>query len=260
MNVDRLQEGLQTKCFGKSIFFSHEVGSTSDWAKELARMGAEEGTVAIAEVQTAGRGRLGREWFSPAGGLYFSIVLRPRLCPSETIGVVFMAGLAVAEVLHVEYGLNVETKWPNDVMINGRKICGILSEMDTRGGEVSFVIVGIGLNVNSTSKVFPESMRKAATSLKDEIGHRVDLAELFRTLVDKLESRYADYLEGGLPPLLREWKRYATFLDREVEVVNQNEKWHGKALDIDHDGTLILKLDNGEIKHIIVGDLSLRKD
>jgi BirA family biotin operon repressor/biotin-[acetyl-CoA-carboxylase] ligase len=188
MRVEKLQEGLCARRFGNSIFFSRAVGSTNDWAKELAEHGAAEGTVAIAETQTAGRGRLDRTWVSPKGGLYFSVILRPRLKPAEAVRLVFVAGLAVAEALSEKHGLKAETKWPNDVLVNGRKVCGILSEMNATGEKVNFVILGVGVNANfDVKKALPEELWESATSLECELGRRVELEELFRMLLEKLE-------------------------------------------------------------------------
>jgi len=257
--VDKLQEGLQTKRFGRSIFFRREVGSANDWAKELARMGAEEGTVAIAETQTAGRGRLGRKWISPRGGLWFSVVLRPKTSPSEAVGLVFVAGLVVAEVLQEKFGLKVETKWPNDVLVKGKKVCGILAEMNTKGRTVNFVVLGFGLNANFlVEQVFPKSLKKAATSLEKELGRKVQLEELFKAMLEKLESKYDQCGERGLAFLLVEWRKYAAFLGRKVEVRSGSEKLHGVALDVDDDGALVLRLEDGATKCLLAGDVSLR--
>jgi BirA family biotin operon repressor/biotin-[acetyl-CoA-carboxylase] ligase len=259
ISVDRLQEGLQTKRFGRSILFRREVGSTNDWAKELARLGAEEGTVAIAETQTAGRGRLGRKWISPRGGLWFSVVLRPKTNPSEAVGLVFVAGLAVAEVLQEKYGLKVETKWPNDVLVNGKKVCGALAEMNTKGRAVNFVVLGFGLNANFlVEKVFPKSLEKAATSLEKELGQKVQLEELFKALLEKLESKYNQCAKSGLVFLLADWKKHAGFLGRKVEVRSGSEKLLGVALDVDSVGALVLRLEDGATKRVLAGDVSLR--
>jgi len=259
IRVDRLQEGLRTKRLGHSVLFSREVGSTNDLAKELAKHSAEEGTVVIAETQTAGRGRLGREWLSPSGGLWFSVILRPKLRPAEAVKLTFVAGLAVAEVLREMYGLRSETKWPNDVLVNRRKICGILTEMNTTGENVNFVVVGIGVNAKfDVEKVFPESLRRVATSVENELGRKVRLEELFRALLERLENIYDLYIGKGFTPVLEEWKNYASFLGYQVEVTSATEKLSGLALDIDYEGALILKLKDGTIKRIFVGDVSLR--
>jgi BirA family biotin operon repressor/biotin-[acetyl-CoA-carboxylase] ligase len=259
LNVDRLQEGLRTKRLGRSVFFSSVVGSTNEWAKELAAYGAAEGTVAVAETQTCGRGRLGREWFSPGGGLWFSVVLRPELKPVEAVGLVFVSGLAVADVLRELYGLKSETKWPNDVLVNGRKVCGILTEMNTIGEKVNYVIVGIGVNANfDVEKVFPEELRVIATSLENELGRKVRLEELFKALLEKLENFYELFMKEGFDPILKEWKKYAGFLGCQVEVASGIEKWVGLALDVENDGALIMRLEDGTVKRVFVGDATLR--
>jgi len=259
LNVDRLQEGLRTKCFGRNIVFLREVGSTNDFAKELAGYGAVEGTVVVAETQTCGRGRLGREWVSPKGGLWFSIILRPELKPAEAVRLVFVAGLAVAQVLHETYGLSVETKWPNDVLVNGRKVCGMLTEMNTTGERINYVIVGVGVNANfDVAKVFPDELRASATSLENGLGRKVRLEELFRALLEKLENVYELFLKEGFGPVLEKWKAYAGFLGRQVEVASDSEKLCGLALDVDSEGALVLRLEDGTVRRVFAGDLSLR--
>jgi len=258
VHVNKLQEGLRARSFGRSIFFSHEVGSTNDWAKELAQSGAEQGTVAMAETQAAGRGRLDREWFSPKGGLWFSIVLRPKLLTAQAARLVFVAGLAVAETLREEFGLKVDTKWPNDVLLNGKKLCGILLEMSTTGEKVNFVVMGVGVNANFTENVFPAELRNVASSLENELGHQVRLEDLFRRLLERLENAYEMYLERGFAPILDRWKEYAGFLGRKVEVADQNQKMNGLALDVDQDGALAVKLENGTTRRVLVGDVSLQ--
>jgi len=259
INVDKLQEGLPTKRLGRKIFFSHEVGSTNSWAKELALLGAEEGTVAIAESQTAGRGRLDRGWVSPRGGLYFSVVLKPELTPTLATKLVFVAGLAVAQALHEFYGLHVGTKWPNDVLVNGRKICGILTEMNTTGGSVNFVVLGIGINANfDKESALPQDLWEDATSLESELGKEVQLDALFRAVVERLECVYELFLKEGFVPVLREWKKHADFLGRRVKVISNSEELVGLALDVEDDGALAIKLEDGAVRRVLVGDVSLR--
>ena len=259
IRVNQLQDGLRTKRLGRSILFSREVDSTNEWAKELAMYGAREGTVVIAETQTGGRGRLGREWVSPTGGLWFSLILRPKLRPTEAVKLTFVAGLAVAKVLRKMFDLKAETKWPNDVLVNGRKICGILTEMSMKGETVNFVVVGVGVNANfDVEKVFPKPLRKVATSLKNEVGRKVKLEHLFKGLLEKLENFYGLFIKEGFDSVLEEWKNYAGFLGRHVEVTSPTEKLSGYALDVDREGALVLKLEDGTIRRILVGDVSLR--
>jgi len=259
IKVEKLQEGLKTRLVGKYIFFAHKVGSTNDWARELAELGAPEGTVAIAETQTSGRGRLGRRWISPKGGLWFSIVLKPRLKPTETVKLVFLASLAVAEAIRELYGLKAETKWPNDVLVDGRKVCGILSEMKTVGEKVDYAIIGIGLNANlDVEEDFPKELRETATSIQKALGRKIALEELFRILLEKVDSLYQIFLRDGFSPILKKWKSFASFLGCEVEVSSEDIRFEGIASDVNDDGALVLRLKDGSIKRIFVGDLSIK--
>lgn len=256
--IDKVQEGLCTKYLGRTILFSREVNSTNQWAKELAMHGAYEGTIVTAETQTEGRGRLGREWISPTGGLWFSVILRPNLRPAETVKLTFVAGLAVTKALSRMFNLKVETKWPNDVLVNKRKICGILTEMNTTGEAVNYVVVGIGVNVNfDGQEIFPLQLREVATSLENELGRKVKLEELFRTLLEQMDNLYELFTKREYARILDEWKKYAGFLGCQVQVTSPTEKINGLASDIDDDGSLVLKLEDGTIKHIFVGDVSL---
>jgi BirA family biotin operon repressor/biotin-[acetyl-CoA-carboxylase] ligase len=259
INVHRLQEGLRARRFGRNIVFLREVGSTNDLAKELALFGAVEGTVVVAETQTVGRGRLSREWISPKGGLWFSVVLRPELKPAQAVGLVFVAGLAVAQVLRELYGLKAETRWPNDVLVNGRKVCGILTEMSTTGERVNYAVAGVGLNANfDAAKVFPQELRNTAVSLENVLGRKVRLQKLFIAMLEKLENSYELFMKEGFDPVLTEWKKYAGFLGRPVEVACGIEKWVGLASDVSSDGSLILRLEDGALKHFSVGDVTLQ--
>ena len=250
---------MRTRLLGRSILFSKNVASTNEWAKKLASQGAPEGTVVVAETQTHGRGRLCREWIAPPGGLWFSLILSPKNRPAQVPQLTFVAGLAVAETLREQYGLRTETKWPNDVLVNGRKICGILGETSTVGKEINVVILGIGINANfAAERVLPESLRAGATSLESELDRKIRLEELFNSLLMKLEATYVLYTRKGFSPILKQWKRYAGFLGQEVDVTDRNEKITGVASDVDKDGVLILLLQNGMFKHVSAGDVSLR--
>jgi BirA family biotin operon repressor/biotin-[acetyl-CoA-carboxylase] ligase len=257
MNVDRLQEGLRTKQFGKRIIFLREANSTNDYAKELASYGAEGGAIVIAESQIAGRGRLGREWISPKGGLYLSIILRPKISVNEAVKLVFVASLAVANVLRAVYRLKVETKWPNDVLINGKKVCGILAETNTTGEKVNYTVIGVGVNANFAVKdALPKELVKTSTSLEDETGRKIRFEELFQALIERLESLYDLFLKEGFAPILSEWKKYAGFFGKRVEVTSGAKKLSGAAVDVDSDGSLILKQADGSVK-LVSGDLSV---
>jgi len=261
INVNKLQEGLCTKRLARSIFFRREIPSTNDWAKELAAFGAGEGTVAIAETQTAGRGRLGRKWVSPKGGLWFSIILRPELTSSKAFTIIYAAGLAVVEALQQSCGLRAETKWSNDVLVRGRKVCGVLSETNVTGDRVNYLIAGIGINVNfDAQKVFPDELGRSATSLMNELGRKVPLEELFRALLEKLESTYEELLSEGFELILGRWKEHAGFLGRKVEVTTETGKLQGIALDVDSEGALLVRLEDGKVTRVFVGDVAVRTE
>lgn len=252
---------MHTKCLGHNIFFSKVIDSTNDWAKELAKLGAQEGTVVIAETQTAGHGRLSREWISPKGGLWFSVILRPETNSTEAANLMFIAGLAVARVLHKLYGLNTEVKWPNDVLVDGKKVCGILGETNAAYKIASFVILGIGINANfDVDSALPEALRETVTSLQTMLGQKVKLEELFMALMEEIERLYGTHKAVGFPTILGEWKKYAGFLNKSVEVACANERLIGLACDVDCEGALLLKLKDGRIKRILVGDVSLPEE
>jgi len=234
--------GLEEK-----IHYFEELGSTMDAARELAKKGVGEGTIVIAEVQTRGRGRLNREWLSPAGGIYFTIVLRPRISPVYAPRVNLMASVAVAATIERLYGLRVGLKWPNDVLIEGRKVCGILAEMDAEMDVVNFVNVGIGINANTSVSQFEEK----ATSVKNVLGKEVSRKDLLGVLLLDMERRLPMLMEADL---LEEWKKFSITLSREVKIVSLDEEVVGQAMDIDATGALIVKGKDGSLRTVCVGD------
>lgn len=260
LNLDKVQQGLGAKRFGREILFFQKIASTNDFGREVAGFGAAEGTIVLAETQTAGRGRSGNRWFSPLGGLWFSIILRPKLDASDAAGLTLMGGLAVAKVLEQMYGLKVKTKWPNDVLLNRKKVCGILTESSLADDRVNFVVVGIGLNANFIpEQVLPRELTEMATSLQVELGRKVGLEELLRKLLERMETVYDTYLAKGSAHVVGEWKKFAAFLGREIQVASENEEVKGLALDVDSQGALILKLQDGAIRRIF-GDFTVKTD
>ncbi len=229
------------------IHYFPETGSTMDVARELAKKGAQEGTLVIAEVQTRGRGRLSRQWLSPKGGIYFTIILRPRMNPAYAPRINLMAAIAVATTIRKLFGLKAELKWPNDVLIAGKKVCGILAEMDAEMDIVNFVNVGIGINANNSAAHF----EKTATSLKEVLGREISRKEFVGALITEIERRQPSLMTAGL---LKEWKRLSVTLKKEVTVMNLDEEVVGHAIDIDTTGGLILKCKDGFLRTVLVGD------
>jgi len=254
-----VEDGLRTDFIGKEIHHYSRVSSTQEAARELATEGVKEGTVVIAEIQTRGKGRRGREWRSPAGGVYLSVILRPQINPARAPLLTLLAGVAMAKVLRRLYDLKAELKWPNDVMVNDRKICGILTEMAAETESVNHCIVGIGINANVELTHFPPEFRASTTSLKEELGAGVSRVEFVRGLLGEIEQLYIVFKERGPAPILEEWKTLTNTLGALVQVIGQTEVVDGRAVDVDQDGALIIRLAGGSLKRIIAGDLSLRK-
>ena len=236
------------------IHYFPEIGSTMDAARELAKKGAEEGTIVIAEAQTRGRGRLSREWLSPEGGIYFTIVLRPRISPAYAPRINLMASVAVAATIRKLFGLKAELKWPNDVLIEGRKVCGILAEIDAEMDVVNFVNVGIGINANTSIPQF----EKTVTSLKDALGKEISRKEFLSALLMEIERQQPLLMEADL---LEEWKKLSVTLNKDVRIVAPGEVIVGRAIDIDTTGALIVKEENGSLKKAMAGDcIHLREE
>ena len=236
------------------IHYFPEIGSTMDAARELARKGAKEGTIVIAEAQAHGRGRLSREWLSPKGGIYFTLILRPRISPAYAPRINLMASVAVATTIKKLFGLNAELKWPNDVLIEDRKVCGILAEMDAEMDVINFVNVGIGINANTSVPQFV----KTATSLKDVLGREISRKDFLSVLLGEIERQQALLMEADL---IEEWKKLSGTLNKYVRILSPGEVIVGQAIDIDTTGALILKERSGSLKKALAGDcIHLREE
>ena len=255
----KITEGLQTDFIGREIHHFAEVTSTNDVAKELATKGAEEGTVVISETQTLGRGRLGREWASPEGGIWFSTILRPEVAPKDASKLTFVAAVAVARAIREAFNLDAEVKWPNDVLISEKKVCGILTETSTKGDVVNFVVVGVGINANVSLDSFPESLRNSLTSLKEELEEEIEREEFLRALLEELEQYYTMFMRKKFDLILEEWRNLAGFLGQYVEVLSFDEKIRGRAVNVDRNGALMIKLENGTVKKVTSGDVTVRR-
>jgi BirA family biotin operon repressor/biotin-[acetyl-CoA-carboxylase] ligase len=227
-------------------------------AKELARKGAREGTVIVAETQTLGRGRFGRRWISPAGGVWFSIILRPEVSARDASKLTFVASVAVAKTIIKLFGSDAEIKWPNDVLIKGKKVCGILTETSTKGESLDFAVVGIGINGDFSLNELPVDLRGSSTTLKEELKRRIDLEPFLRSLLEETEHYYYMFLQGRFKAILDEWKNLSKLLGSYVEVTSLDEKIEGWATDIDEDGALALRLKDGNMRKIVSGDLVIQ--
>jgi BirA family biotin operon repressor/biotin-[acetyl-CoA-carboxylase] ligase len=258
---EEIEPGLRTKIFGKQIIFYHELSSTQSAAKELGRRGAEEGTVVISETQTQGKGRKGREWFStPGQGIQISVILRPRLKPAQSIQIPLVAGVAVAQAIAEVTPLKPRIKWPNDIIVGRKKVGGILTEMSAEIDRIDYVVLGIGLNVNTPQTLFPKEIGEIATSLAEELGGPVSRVRLLQSFLREFEGLYREFAISGFQTIRERWKAMSNTIGAWVEPSDMDgAKMKGKILDIDADGALLLQKRNGSIERILAGDVSLRE-
>ncbi len=259
IRLEKIKEKLQTEFIGKTIHYFSEVTSTNDLAKQIAALGAKEGTIIIAETQTRGKGRLGRKWTSPRGGIWLSTILRPELDARDVPKLTLMTSLAVAKTISQLFNLKPQVKWPNDVLIDAKKVCGILTEANTRGAKTDFVVIGIGINANINLDSLPRQVRETATSLKHELKREIDREQFLQILLEKMEHYYVMSARGNFDPILKEWRSLCRFLGSYIEVTSLNEKIEGWAVDVDRSGALIIRLRDGTIKKVLSGDVSFKR-
>jgi len=247
---------LKTKWMGKKIHYFPSLDSTNSKAYELATRGAEEGEVVIAESQEKGRGRLGRNWFSPPSlNLYLSVILRPKIPPHQAPLITLMAAVATAGAIEKCSGLRPLIKWPNDILLGGGKVAGLLNEIQSETDRIHFVILGIGVNLNLDEKTFPKEIRSVAASMKQEMGQAISRKEFLSSLLQQLEEWYAIYLKEGGDVILNAWREQARIKGKPVKVTSFGETISGIAVDIDSDGALILRMENGKRKRVVAGDV-----
>ena len=251
-----IKTALRTRTLGSEVYTFGRVTSTNDVAVALARGGAVEGTLVVAEEQTRGRGRQGREWHSPPGtGLWFSVVLRPEFDAADCSTISLAAALGVATALRTHYGVKARIKWPNDVMADRRKICGILTEAEFKGSRVGSVVVGVGLNVLADRADFPPEIRDTATSLKLEAGDAIGRTRVLADVLVEIESRYDVLCAGGFEEIRQDLLKHSLLIGRVIKVVTGNGEVEGTAQDIDRSGALVMRQDNGSLIRVIAGDV-----
>ncbi|MBL7156674.1 MAG: biotin--[acetyl-CoA-carboxylase] ligase [Candidatus Omnitrophica bacterium] len=255
--VSEIKWNLKTKIIGSEIHYYETVGSTNNIAYELATEGAREGTVVIADEQTKGKGRLGREWVSPSeGGVYISCVLRPDILPNEVPKITLVAAVSAVKTIRQFSGLKALIRWPNDILISDRKAGGILVELKAEIDRINFAILGIGLNINTSRRLLP----KGATSIKEESKSSSDFSrvEFVKVLFKVLEKEYLKFKEDGFRAIRNDLKSYSCTLGRFVSItISGKRKFHGKAVDIDKNGALVIRLENGSHETFLTGDVTL---
>ena len=250
----------KTKVIGRDIQVFAQTTSTNDVVEKLARDGVKEGAVVFAESQTKGRGRLGRTWTSPARkGLWFSILLRPNLRPQETTQLTVAAAAAVWRAIHAVTGLSPEIKWPNDILIGGKKVVGILTELSAEVDRVKHITLGIGVDVNLTANELPLELRKIATSLRIESGKAIERAELATQILRELDKDYSRVCSGKFAALADEWEAHCSTIGQQVTVGIGERRLRGRAEALDDDGALLLRTEHGRLERVIGGDVTLDK-
>ena len=255
-----IKSGLTTKWMGKKIHHFQTVDSTNSKAYQLALNGAEEGEVVLSESQEKGRGRLGRQWFSPPSlNLYLSIILRPTIPPHQAPLITLMAAVATADAIRKVSGLIPQIKWPNDILLRGRKLAGLLNEIHSEMERIHFVILGIGVNLNMDEKKFSKEIRSIATSLKIEMGETVSRKAFLQSLLLELEKWHSIFLEEGSAVILNAWRDRAEVKGRQVKVTSFGEAIVGTAIDVDSDGALILKTKDGIQRRVMAGDVEYKE-
>jgi BirA family biotin operon repressor/biotin-[acetyl-CoA-carboxylase] ligase len=246
-----LQTNLSRICYYRSI------DSTNNQAKAMIKKGVATPLLLIAERQSKGRGRQGRNWQSPRGGIWFSILLKPHLRLSNASRVSIAVAVAVCSVLRKKYNLPVEIKWPNDIFLNGRKVAGILIELEAELEQVNYLIIGVGINANFPSACLSKDLRLPTISFLDYLGKPVNRAMLTGTVVDEIIEKVDSVSSNNFNQTIRLWKQYSCTLGRKVEVRTETTTYFGLAKDIDSNGELILVLENGDSRTFQVGEVSL---
>jgi BirA family biotin operon repressor/biotin-[acetyl-CoA-carboxylase] ligase len=253
---EELQSGLNTDTFARKLYVYNSIDSTNACAKVLANAGAEEGTVVIAEFQTAGRGRQGRTWQSESGrNLLFSFIIRPKLDINKVGLLTFFAASSVSLAIESLSDIRCECKWPNDILLNGKKCCGILMESAFQHNMLDYAVVGIGLNVNQ--RVFANDLDKKATSLSLECKKEFDRKVIFQQVMRSLETNYIDVSSGNFDNVLKEWKARTTIFGKQITLIQGDDKLQGCATGITTDGGLLIATPEGE-RVFYTGDISLQ--
>ena len=259
LSPDEVQPALATELFGRQdYFYFREIDSTNNYARNAAQQGAPEGTVVVAETQTAGRGRRGRTWFSPAAqGIYMSIILRPVMPLPQLARIPLMAAVALAETLRAMPGLDARIKWPNDILIHNKKIAGILSEAVADMDGIDYVVVGFGLNINNDPGEFPLDLRMPATSVQAEHNRPLSRVGLLQNLLHNLELRYKQLLAGDFDLILNQARDLSLVIGQDVRLETSEGSVIGRAIDLDQDGYLLVAAPDGSVQTVMSGEIEV---
>lgn len=258
LSAGEITAELATRIVGKNLCVFNEIRSTNTEAFRLAEEGSMEGTVVLADAQTGGKGRLGRIWTSPPGvNIYCSVVLRPPVPLMQASQMTFITSLAASRSIEHVSGLVPVIKWPNDLLLNGAKVAGILNELSAETEKINFLVLGIGINVNMTRSQFPEDLRYPATSLAIEGNGPISRSKLVKALLTELDALYTDYLQNGFAGIRREWELRSAMQGKQVKVSTGDHEWTGMVKGIDDFGALLVQTPAGIEEKVLSGDVSL---
>ena len=255
---EKIKLGLKCKLFAGNIIHFHEVESTNEEAKKIAEKGYSEGTLVIAEKQTAGKGRMGRQWESSSSGLWTSILLKPSIPPRDAPQLALLTAVALWTTLSGEFGIEAKIKWPNDLLVDNKKICGILTEMKGEMDRINYIINGVGINVNQDPEDFPRELADTALSLKIIKGREIDRLQLLQKYLETLEELYLDFLENGFERTRKVCIENSHTIGNIVTIYYGDKEYTGEAVDLGKDGALIVKINDQEIP-FYGGEVSLRR-
>lgn len=249
--------GLETDWIGKKIIHKQSIPSTQKLAHELAINGATHGTIVIADEQTEGRGRINKPFHSKAEqGIWMSLILRPNLLPYLAPQLTLLTATVLADVMDKSTDLEPQIKWPNDILIDGKKISGILTEMQAEQDQILYVIIGIGINVNQEASDFPDSLQSHVTSLKMETGEHWQLVPFIQTLLQTFEKKFNQFMQDGFDLVKTNWENYGFKINEQLEIKTGRETWQGLFLGIAEDGALLIERDSGKIEKVYSGEIS----
>ncbi|MFB6466029.1 biotin--[acetyl-CoA-carboxylase] ligase [Cytobacillus sp. Hz8] len=258
VTADEIRLGLKTKFIGQNIHYEDSVDSTQKVALQLGLNGAKEGTIVIAEEQVSGRGRMERPWHSPKyTGVWMSLIIRPNIPIQNAPQLTLLTAVAVVQAIEEVTTLSPQIKWPNDILLNGKKITGILTELQAEADCIKSIIIGIGINVNQKLQDYPQELQEIATSLAIEAKKEINRAELIRAVFTKFEKLYDLYLQSGFQPIKLLWESYAISIGKTITARTLTKEIKGKALGITEDGVLKLEDEYGEIHYIYSADIDL---
>ena len=257
LDAAAIQAGLSTRFLGRNIVALEETDSTNEEAKRQGAAGAPDGTLCVAERQTGGKGRLGRAWSSPAGsGVWMSLLLRPSVAPQEATQLTLIVGLSVCQAIRRLTGCPAMIKWPNDIVIGRKKVCGILTELTADMEQIHYVVVGIGINANVPQ--FQGALQQKATSLLLETGQKADRAALVRTVLEELEKNYEQFLTDLTADFITPYEALCVSLNRQVSVVRGGRELTGQSIGLTKEGELRVRMENGDILEIGSGEVTVQ--